>query len=57
MYILNSKWFSLLCVLLNVVFAVKSFAMGGWLMCALCSTFAIICYSNFYKQHSLDSLD
>ena len=45
--ILSSKWFSLLCGILNGVFAASAFLNGAWLWAILCMCLSGYCFSNF----------
>ena len=49
--ILNNKNFSLLCCVLNIVFATQAYQSGSTFMFILCMCFAIICGYN-YKQEN-----
>ena len=49
MNMLSSKWFSLVCAGVNVVFAIQSIVAGSWFIFGLCSVFAAFCFNNFLK--------
>jgi len=50
MKILENKWTSLACSLLNGFFAVQSYTTESWGICVLCSFFAVVCGYSFWKQ-------
>ncbi len=45
--ILNNKYISLICTIINSVFALHSFINGSWLFGWLCVVFAVICGRNY----------
>ena len=49
MSLLTSKNFSLLCAVLNGVFALNAFSGGSWLFGLVCTVFCGYCASNYLK--------
>jgi len=45
----NSKWFSLFCAALNVLFALSAFFQGSWLFGLLCLGLGGYCFSNYLE--------
>lgn len=50
MNILNSKWVSLACCVLNAVIAIQSFLSGQTNMFVVCTVFAAWCGYNFAQK-------
>ena len=50
MNILNSKWMSLACSIVNAIVAVQCYAVGAWTMCSVCLGFTVFCGYNFWNR-------
>jgi len=50
MEFLSSRSFSLVCAILNGVFALSAFGSGSWGFGLLCSVFCCYCTSNYLKS-------
>ena len=46
---LSSSRFSLFCAVLNVAFALQAFSHGSWVLGAVCTVFACLCFSNYKR--------
>lgn len=47
--LLNSKYLSLFCALLNMFFAIHSAVSGNLFFFCLCGLFAAICFKNYVR--------
>jgi len=45
--IFNSKWFSLVCAVLNGMFAVSAFMQGSYIFTIFCGCLCAYCLSNY----------